>query len=207
MENIVKFDKPYKFEGKEYDSLDLSGMAKMTVQDLVDVQKKLSGELASLAAMEATTSFAQEMAVKATGKPVEFFKLMPRGKIKLVQTAVLNAMDSSQKAEEVKAQLKSHALKFAAPYTYDGSEKGELKGQTFEGIDLSGVGELNTMSESTAENRLVAAGFNPVNTGRNYLYCCIIASMGTGYPVDFFAGLPLCEAVKLRDAVDADFFE
>ena len=107
MENIVKFDKPYKFEGKEYDSLDLSGMAKMTVQDLVDVQKKLSGELASLAAMEATTSFAQEMAVKATGKPVEFFKLMPRGKIKLVQTAVLNAMDSSQKAEEVKAQLKS----------------------------------------------------------------------------------------------------
>lgn len=207
MENIVKFDKPYKFEGKEYDSLDLSGMAKMTVQDLVDVQKKLSGELASLAAMEATTSFAQEMAVKATGKPVEFFKLMPRGKIKLVQAAVLNAMDSSQKAEEVKAQLKSHALKFAAPYTYEGSEKGELKGQTFEGIDLSGVGELNTMSESTAENRLAAAGFNPVNTGRNYLYCCIIASMGTGYPVDFFAGLPLCEAVKLRDAVDADFFE
>lgn len=207
MENIVKFDKPYKFEGKEYDSLDLSGMAKMTVQDLVDVQKKLSGELASLAAMEATTSFAQEMAVKATGKPVEFFKLMPRGKIKLVQTAVLNAMDSNQKAEEVKAQLKSHALKFAAPYTYEGSEKDELKDQTFEGIDLSGVGELNTMSESTAENRLVATGFNPVNTGRNYLYCCIIASMGTGYPVDFFAGLPLCEAVKLRDAVDADFFE
>lgn len=95
MENIVKFDKPYKFEGKEYDSLDLSGMEKMTVQDLVDVQKKLSGELAALAAMEATTSFAQEMAVKATGKPVEFFKLMPRGKIKLVQTAVLKAIPES----------------------------------------------------------------------------------------------------------------
>ena len=47
----------------------------------------------------------------------------------------------------------------------------------------------------------------PVNTHRNYLYCCIIASMGTGYPVDFFAGLPLCEAVKLRDAVNSDFFE
>ena len=35
----------------------------------------------------------------------------------------------------------------------------------------------------------------------------IIASMGTGYPEDFFTGLPLCEAAKLRDAVDADFFE
>ena len=63
---------------------------------------------------------------RQTGKPVEFFKLMPRGKIKLVQTAVLKAMDNSQKAEEVKAQLKSHALKFAAPYTYEGNEKDEL---------------------------------------------------------------------------------
>ena len=26
-------------------------------------------------------------------------------------------------------------------------------------------------------------------------------------PAYFFAGLPLCEAVKLRDAVNADFFE
>ena len=26
-------------------------------------------------------------------------------------------------------------------------------------------------------------------------------------PAYFFAGLPLCEAVKLRDAVNSDFFE
>ena len=82
MDNIVKFDKPYKFEGKEYDSLDLSGMEKMTVQDLIDIQKNIGNELAAMSVMEMTTSFAQEMAVKATGKPVEFFKLMPRGKIK-----------------------------------------------------------------------------------------------------------------------------
>ena len=155
MDNIVKFDKPYKFEGKEYDSLDLSGMEKMTVQDLI----------------------------------------------------VVKGMDNSENADEVKKQLESHTLKFAAPYTYEGSEKAELKGKTFDSIDLSGVGELNTMSESMAENRMAAGGFAPVNTHRNYLYCCIIASMGTGYPVDFFAGLPLCEAVKLRDAVNSDFFE
>lgn len=207
MENIVKFDKPYKFEGKEYDSLDLSGMAKMTVQDLIDVQKNIGNEMVAMSVMEMSTAFAQEMAVKATGKPVEFFKLMPRGKIKKVQAAIIKSMDNSEKADEIKKQLESHALKFAAPYTYEGSEKAELKGQTFDGVDLSGVGELNTMSESTAENRMVAGGFALVNTHRNYLYCCIIASMGTGYPVDFFAGLPLSEAVKLRDAVNADFFE
>ena len=72
MDNIVKFDKPYKFEGKEYDSLDLSGMEKMTVQDLIDIQKNIGNELAAMSVMEMTTSFAQEMAVKATGKPVEF---------------------------------------------------------------------------------------------------------------------------------------
>lgn len=207
MDNIVKFDKSYKFEGKEYDSLDLSGMEKMTVQDLIDIQKSIGNETAAMYAMEMTTSFAQEMAVKATGKPVEFFKLMPRGKIKKVQAAVIKGMDNSENADEVKKQLESHTLKFAAPYTYEGSEKAELKGKTFDGIDLSGVGELNTMSESMAENRMAAGGFAPVNTHRNYLYCCIIASMGTGYPVDFFAGLPLCEAVKLRDAVNSDFFE
>lgn len=200
-------DKPYKFEGKEYDSLDLSGMEKMTVQDLIDIQKNIGNELAAMSVMEMTTSFAQEMAVKATGKPVEFFKLMPRGKIKKVQAAVVKGMDNSENADEVKKQLESHTLKFAAPYTYEGSEKAELKGKTFDSIDLSGVGELNTMSESMAENRMAAGGFAPVNTHRNYLYCCIIASMGTGYPVDFFAGLPLCEAVKLRDAVNSDFFE
>lgn len=147
MDNIVKFDKPYKFEGKEYDSLDLSGMEKMTVQDLIDIQKNIGNEMAAMSVMEMTTSFAQEMAVKATGKPVEFFKLMPRGKIKKVQAAVIKGMDNSENADEVKKQLKSHTLKFAAPYTYEGSEKAELKGKTFDSIDLSGVGELNTMSE------------------------------------------------------------
>lgn len=202
MDNTVKFAKPYKFEGEEYDSLDLSGIDKMTVQDLIDIQKALSGELAPLAAMEATMSFAQEMATKATGKPVEFFKLMSRAKIKKVQDAILPHLNYDQE----KANLKSHILTFAAPYIYDG-EKADLKGKTFDSVDLSGVGELTTMSESAAENRMVAGGFSPVNTHRNYLYVCIIASMGTGYPVDFFAGLPLCEAAKLRDAVDADFFE
>ena len=70
MDYTVKFEKPYKFEGKECDSLDLSGMEKMTVQDLIDIQKNIGNETAAMYAMEMTTSFAQDMAVKATGKPV-----------------------------------------------------------------------------------------------------------------------------------------
>lgn len=48
MDNIVKFDKPYKFEGKEYDSLDLSGMEKMTVQDLIDIRPAVSARQPAL---------------------------------------------------------------------------------------------------------------------------------------------------------------
>lgn len=202
MGNIVKFAKPYSFEGTEYTEVDLSGMDKLTIQDMIDIQKSLANELASLAALEATTSFAQEMATKASGKPVEFFKLMPRAKIKQVQTAILLSLKAKTKSDPAK-----HIVKFDAPYTYNGEEKADIKGKTFESVDLSGVGELNTMSESMAENRLAGYGFTPVNTGHNYAYVCIIASMGTGYPVDYFTGLPLCEAAKLRDAVDADFFE
>ena len=193
MGNIVKFAKPYSFEGTEYTEVDLSGMDKLTIQDMIDIQKNLANELASLAALEATTSFAQEMATKASGKPVEFFKLMPRAKIKQVQTAILLSLNAKTKSDPAK-----HIVKFDAPYTYNGEEKADIKGKTFESVDLSGVGELN---------RLAGYGFTPVNTGHNYAYVCIIASMGTGYPVDFFTGLPLCETAKLRDAVDADFFE
>ena len=97
MDNIVKFAKPYSFEGTEYTEVDLSGMDKLTIQDMIDIQKNLANELASLAALEATTSFAQEMATKASGKPVEFFKLMPRAKIKQVQTAILLSLNAKTK--------------------------------------------------------------------------------------------------------------
>ena len=38
------------------------------------------------------------------------FKLMPRGKIKKVQAAVVKGMDNSENADEVKKQLESHTL-------------------------------------------------------------------------------------------------
>ena len=51
-------------------------------------------------------------------------------------------------------------------------------------------------------------GFVVTETSFNYLYACIVASMATGLPEEFFTGLPVCEAVKLKNAVnDGDFFE
>ena len=189
----VKFAKPYKFEGTEYDEVNLSGMDGMTIQDMIDIQKKLAGEIATLAAVEATTSFAQEVATKASGKPVEFFKLMPRAKIKQVQTEILNNLNA-----KVKNDPKTHVVKFDNAYTYNGDSKEDIKGKTFESVDLSGVGELNTMSESMAENRMVAGGFSPVNTAAT---TCTSASSPAWAPATRRISSPVCRCARPQSCV------
>ena len=170
----VKFAKPYKFEGTEYDEVDLSGMDGMTIQDMIDIQKNLAGEIATLAAVEATTSFAQEVATKASGKPVEFFKLMPRAKIKQVQTAILNNLNA-----KVKNDPKTHVVKFDNAYTYNGDGKEDIKGKTiacagFGNVtdthlrhDRDGHGFLNALDHGRIAHAGNTAG--RANIGRNTL--------------------------------------
>ena len=70
---ILKFRKPYMFEGKEYTEVDLSAMGKiMTKLGIVNP------------VAEMTVDYAIYMAARASGKPVEFFKgLPPKEGIKL----------------------------------------------------------------------------------------------------------------------------
>ena len=69
------------------------------------------------------------------------------------------------------------------------------------------MADLNTLNESEAENRMAREGFVETETSTNYLYSCVIASMATGIPEEFFTTLPLYELLKLKNAVnDADFF-
>ncbi len=68
------------------------------------------------------------------------------------------------------------------------------------------MADLNTLNESEAENRMAREGFVVTETSFNYLFACILASMATGLPEEFFTGLPLREVLKLKNAVnDADF--
>ena len=43
-ERVIDLGKPYKFEGTEYTSIDLSGLDKLTVKDAIDAQRQLFGE-------------------------------------------------------------------------------------------------------------------------------------------------------------------
>ena len=62
---ILKFRKPYKFEGVEYTEVDLSGMEDMTTADLCAVGK--------IMAKQGMVTPMPEVTVK----PVEFFKGLP----------------------------------------------------------------------------------------------------------------------------------
>lgn len=193
---IVQLKKPYVFEGKEYSEVDISGIEKLTVGDAIKAQIELFGQenIATTLVTERTTAFARQIATMGSEYPIEFFKLMPRGAWKMVQREVATAIQLSGEDNE------NHVMKFKKPYYFEGKEYTE--------IDLSGLANMTSMNESEAENRLVMAGITITEPTYNYLYACIMASMATGQPEEFFKGLPITEVLELKAAVnDSDFFE
>lgn len=192
---VVDLGKPYKFENTEYTEIDLSGLDKLTVKDAINIQRQLFNEQEVAAAMltETTTAFARAVAAKATELPIELFKLMPRGASRRVAGNVREYMN-------IPTNTENHVMQLAKPYHF--------KGKTYTEVDLNGIANLTSMNESEAENRLARAGFVVTETSFNYLFACILASMATGLPEEFFTGLPLYETLKLKNAVnDSGFFE
>jgi hypothetical protein len=190
---VVKLTKPFMFEGQEYDSVDLSGLDKLTIQDAIEVQGQLLSEAASTLLCETTTAFAMAIASRATGKPIEFFKMMPMGAGRQVRRQV-------QKYLRQEGGQSGTVLKLQKPYTY--------QGETYQQFDLSPIGEMSTLQEMAAENAVARAGFVITENSFNYLYACVIAAMAVGQPKELFTGLPLKELVGLKNTVNnTDFFE
>lgn len=82
---VIKFKKPYYFEGKEYTELDLSGMEDMTGADMIAVNKVMQRSSAGIDVMpEVSVEYAFYFAAKAAKLPVEFFNgLSPRESMKV----------------------------------------------------------------------------------------------------------------------------
>ena len=194
-EYVIGLKKPYVFEGKEYTEIDLSGIKKMTIKDAIDAQKSLfnGSEIAAIVLTEASASFARAIAAKATGLPIEFFELARLDISRAVKSTVMGHMTLGSGTEK-------HVMKLEEPYTY--------KGKGYTEIDMSRVGELTSLDESRAENRMAEEGVAAANAQQNFIYACVIASMATGLPEEFFTGMPLREVMKLKAAVnDSSFFE
>lgn len=76
---ILKFRKPYKFEGEEYTSLDLSGLENVTAGVLENIGKALAKKSPGLnpATIEMEMGFCELLAARITKQPLEFFRGLP----------------------------------------------------------------------------------------------------------------------------------
>ena len=75
---VIKLKKPYKFEGKEYAEIDLTGLEELTAQDMIAVNKYMSRSSSGLDVMpEVSLEYACVLASKATKQPIEFFTGLP----------------------------------------------------------------------------------------------------------------------------------
>lgn len=83
-ELIVKLSKSYKFEGKTYDSIDLSGMEDLTAADMIAAQKVLDRSGSFSFNPELSLEYACIIASKATSQPIEFYHgLRPKDALKI----------------------------------------------------------------------------------------------------------------------------
>lgn len=91
VELLVKFRRPYTFEGRTYTEIDLHGLEDATAAQLENVGRQLLKKRPGLnpSTLEMTMEYANMLAAKVTGKPMEFFDRLPAKEAMKVKTAVV----------------------------------------------------------------------------------------------------------------------
>ena len=77
---LLRLSKPYTFEGKSYERVDLSRLNELTLADMVSVERRVRGTSLSGGSnplIEMTLNYACHLASVAANLPVEFFLGLP----------------------------------------------------------------------------------------------------------------------------------
>lgn len=74
---LVVFKKPFTFEGKTYENVDLSGLEDLKAADMIAINKIIERGGTVNVLPEMSVEYACLFAGRACGKPVEFFKALP----------------------------------------------------------------------------------------------------------------------------------
>ncbi len=74
---VLRFKKPYSFEGEIYTEVDLSGLEDVSAADLCKVGKMVKKIDGVDPIAEMSLPYAIFMAARVTGKPIEFFQRLP----------------------------------------------------------------------------------------------------------------------------------
>ena len=86
---VLRFKKPYSFEGETFTEVDLSGLEDLSAADLCKVGKMVKKIDGVDPIAEMSLPYAIFMAARVTGKPLEFFQQLPaREAVKLKNLVV-----------------------------------------------------------------------------------------------------------------------
>ena len=88
-ELIIKYRKPFEFEGETFTELELHGMEDLRGRDLTAIEKAFNKTGVSSFVPESTTTYAKIVATKVTGLPAEYFEDLPVGEIEKIKNAVV----------------------------------------------------------------------------------------------------------------------
>ncbi len=88
-ELIIKFRKPYIFDGETFTELDLHGLEDLRGRDLTAIEKAFNKTGVSSFVPESTTTYAKIVATKVTGLPAEYFEDLPVGEVEKIKNAVI----------------------------------------------------------------------------------------------------------------------
>lgn len=87
---LVRFKKPFVFEGVSYDSVDLSGLEFLSAADMIATNKIIERGGTVNVLPEMSLEYACIISSRASGKPVEFFKALPPKDALKVKNRVTN---------------------------------------------------------------------------------------------------------------------
>lgn len=96
VKGLVKFNKPFLFEGKTFTEIDLSGIENLTGQDLDDAENMLMRVNKPAMVPEMSMTYLLFLASRATGQPQEFFtqlRAQDSLKVKRTVTSFLNSAE------------------------------------------------------------------------------------------------------------------
>lgn len=183
----IDFKKPYTFEGKVYNGIDLSGMEDMTGEEFRFIEKSLRLNKNMELNPETTTEGAFLYASKATDLPVEFFCALPLKEVVKIKRILIDFLWKLN-------------TKTSNPLEIVFEKAHEYKGKTYEKVDLFGL-ESMTGQQLIDMEKLGTTGLPNINQEMTVEGAFLYASHAADLPIGFFYSLPIKEARKVKVAV------
>ena len=94
---LIKFNKPFVFEGETYKEIDLSGLESLNAASMIDVNRKMERGSSGINVLpEVSLEYACNLASKATALPIEFFLCLPPKEAIKVKNRVMGFLFGSE---------------------------------------------------------------------------------------------------------------